>query len=196
MKKIIGIFIVFISFMQTMNAQDKEKYVSFVGQITEIESGAVMPEVTVTNETRNNTVFSKRNGFYSIVAAKGDIIRFSHVGFDPVYMRVNDSAKSKETIMVQMTKSDIAIDEVVVSMPSLDELNDYFMDVDVEADKSRELSEQNPDTFRILDKIEKPAPGGPVSFLKKAVFDKIKKKSRKKHKAKSLPKFKKKKKKK
>lgn len=180
---------------QTAFAQDEQqddlRYVSIAGQIKDTKTDDVLAGVKITNESRNNAVLSKRNGFYSIVAVTGDIIRFSHVGYEPIYMRVNQDAGSKETVMVKMDPSDIYLDEAVVGeLPSLDQLDEAFMALEVDKDISRELAEQNPETFRILNEIEEPAPGGPVSFLKKHVFDKIKEKSKKPGRSKKLPKFK------
>lgn len=170
--------------------QPEYRYVSIAGQIKDSETGDILSGVKITNETRNNANLSKGNGFYTIVAVTGDIIRFSHIGYAPIYMKVNQDAGSKETVMVEMDPTDIEIEAVDVRLPSLDELNEVFMAMEVDDDKSRELAERNPETFRILEEIEEPAPGGPVSFLKKHVFDKIKQKSKKKGRAKNLPKYK------
>lgn len=174
-----------------VDSKQEIQYVSIVGQITNSSTQEIITGVTVTNETRNNTVLSRKNGFYTIVAATGDIIRFSSVGFEPIYMKINDKASSKETVMVKMDPRDITIQEVVVGeLPAYDELNDVFMTMEIDEDLSRELAEKNPETFKILSEIEQPAPGGPVSFLKKEIFDKIKQKKRKKGRKKVLPTFK------
>ena len=197
MKRIYLILTVCLATFVSLNStsaqavKDSLRYVSIAGQIKNAQSGDILSGVKITNESRNNTVISKGNGFYSIVAVTGDIIRFTHVGYEPIYMKVNNDAGSTETVMVQMDPSDIYIEEVVVGeLPSLDELDEAFMALEVDDDKSRELAEKNPETFRILEEIEEPAPGGPVSFLKKHVFDKIKKKSKKPGRAKNLPKYK------
>ena len=188
-----------VNFAHSQNDQEQEtndqaedyRYVSIAGQIKDATSGDIISGVKITNETRNNANLSKQNGFYTIVAVTGDIIRFSHLGYEPIYMKVNQDAGSKETVMIEMDPSDVYIEEVVVgTLPSLDELNDAFMALDVDDDLSRELAEQNPDTFNILESIDEPAPAGPVSFLKKHVFDKIKQKKKKKGRAKELPKYK------
>lgn len=192
MRRFYFLFVLAFSFMSELTFSQEEdslRYVSIAGRIQNSETGEILPGVKITNETRNNSVLSKSNGFYSIVAVTGDIIRFSFVGYEPVYMKVNQSAKAKETVMVNLDPNDIYIEEVVVGeLPSLNELDEAFMALEIEEDKGRELAEKNPETFNILDEVEEPAPGGPVSFLKKHVFDKIKKKSKKPGRHKKLPK--------
>lgn len=179
---------------QLSKAQDDSlRYVNLAGQITDAKSGKILRGVKIYNETRDYGGLSKRNGFYTMVAVTGDIIRFSHVGYEPIYMRINQSASSKETVMVQMDENALYIEEVDVdaNLPSVDDLNDAFMEVEVTDDLNRELAEQNPETFTILSEIETPPPGGPVSFLKTHVFDKIKEKKKKPGRAKKLPTYKK-----
>ncbi len=185
---IILLVAVFIS--ETVLAQsDSVKYISIAGRIDDLDTGAPMGGVMIVNQTRNSEVLSKQNGFYSIVAAPGDIIRFSSVGYEPEYMRINPSNNTKATVMIHLKQDDYYIEEVIVSLPSESELNDYFMSLEVDEDPDRALAEANPETFKILDNIEEPPPGGPVSFLKDKVFDKMKKKKRKPSRSKSLPKY-------
>lgn len=201
MKRITNLLFVFVvllfigqkSLAQEENTEEQTeyRYVSIAGQIKDSKSDDVLSGVKITNETRNNAKLSNQEGFYTIVAVTGDIIRFSHIGYEPMYMKVNQTASSKETVMVELDPSDVYIEAIQVgALPSLDELDEAFMALEVEKNKSRELTERNPETFTILEEIEEPGPGGPVSFLKKHVFDKIKKKSKKKGRAKKLPKYK------
>jgi len=186
---IVFLFLLFFGF-QLQAQVEQEKYLSIAGRIVDLDSGDPMGGVKIVNETRNNIVASKINGFYSIVAAPGDIIRFTHVGYEPEYMRINQTESTKATVMIHLKQDDYYIEEVIVgNLPSADELNDYFMSLEVDADLSREIVEANPQTFKILDNIEEPPPGGPVSFLKKHVFDKLKQKKKKPGRTKNLPKY-------
>lgn len=176
---------------QTEEDDAELKLISIAGQIVDIDTGEAKGGVKVVNETRNQINASKVSGYYSIVAAPGDIIRFSHIGYEPEYMRINDFDGTKTFVKIHLTQDDYYIEEVIVGeLPSESELNDYFMSVDVGDDLSREIVEANPDTFKILDNIKEPPPGGPVSFLKKNVFDKIKKKKKKPGRTGKLPKYK------
>ncbi len=167
------------------------KLISIAGQVLDIETGEAIGGVKVVNQTRNQVIATKNSGFYSIVAAPGDIIRFSHVGYEPEYMRINEFEGTKTFVKIHLTEDAYYIEEVIVGeLPSESELNDYFMSVEVEDDISRDIVDANPETFKILDNIEEPPPGGPVSFLKKAVFDKIKKKKKKPGRSEKLPKYK------
>jgi len=180
---------------ETIEQSDSEpkelKLISIAGQTIDMESGDALGGVKIINETRNQTIASKVSGYYSIVAAPGDIIRFSHIGYEPEYMRINDFDGTKTFVKIHLTEDAYFIEEVIVGeLPSESELNDYFMSVDVGDDISREIVEANPETFKILDNIKEPPPGGPVSFLKKHVFDNIKKKKKKPGRSNKLPKYK------
>lgn len=170
--------------------EDSLRYVSISGLIKDEVNGEILRGVKIYNETREYGSLSKSNGFYTIVAVTGDIIRFSAVGYAPLYMQIEEEARTREIVSVNMEQSDVYIEEVVVGeLPALDQLNAAFMALDIDDDPGRELASRNPDTFNILDNIDTPAPRGPVSFLKKHVFDKIKQKKRKPGKAKKLPKY-------
>lgn len=192
MKQIQFLLVLFFGFYGSIAlAQDTEpKFLSIAGRIQDADSGEPLGGVRIINQTRNSEVLSKSNGFYSIVAAPGDVVRFSSIGFEPAYMKINETDNTKATVMIHLKPDAYYIEEVIVSLPSLNELNDYFMSLEVDDDMSRSLAEANPETFKILDNIEEPPPGGPVSFLKDAVFDKIKQKSKKPGRAKQLPKYK------
>lgn len=190
MKQYVLLFLmIFASCIAIAQEEENPKQlVSIVGKVTDKSTGEILSGVTVVNQHRNSSEYSKRNGFYSIVAAEGDIIRFTSVGYKPVYMRVNKEAGSRETIMIGMEPDVNMIDSVVVSLPSLDELNDALMSVDVGTDENRTLAENNENTFNILESIEE-APGkGPVTFVSDIINNKIKKKMRKPGRKKVLPK--------
>jgi len=197
MKRIIQIIAVIafvtIGAFQAEAQNDSLRYVNIAGRINDANTGKILRGVKIYNESRDYGQVSKNNGFYTLVVVTGDIIRFSHVGYEPVYMRINANADSKETIMIVMKESANYIEEVIVDadLPSESELGKAIMALDIDEDKGRELAEQNPDTFNILDTINTPPPGGPVSFLKKHVFDKIKEKKRKPGRKGKLPKYKK-----
>ncbi len=198
MKKLgiaLGFTLGFLVAVNAAKAQDDKqdyRYVSITGQIKDSKTGEILRGVKIYNESRSYGALSKQNGFYTIVAVTGDIIRFSHVGYEPLYMKINDNASTKETIGVELEENSIYIEEIIVGeLPSFEELDEVFMAYDVDEDQSRVLTENNPETFNILEEINEPGPRGPVSFLKKHVFDKIKEKKRKRGKAKSLPKYKK-----
>ena len=175
----------------TDEASQEVKLISIAGQIVDLDSSEAMGGVKVVNETRNQTIASTKSGYYSIVAGPGDIIRFSHVGYEPEYMRVNEFEGTKTFVKIHLKEDAYFIEEVIVGeLPSESELNEYFMSLDVDEDLSRAIVEANPETFRILDNIVEPPPGGPISFLKDKVFDKLKEKKKKPGRAKDLPKSK------
>ncbi len=193
MKHQTSLFLFIIAFVLPhlgWSQSDSVRYISIAGRIQDQESKEALGGVRIVNQTRNAEVLSKANGFYSIVGAPGDIIRFSSVGYEPEYMRLNDTGSSKATVMIYMNPDDYYIEEVIVSLPSESELNDYFMSLDVDEDLNQSIAEQNPETFNILDNIKEPPPGGPVSFLKDKVFDKMKQKKKKPKAAKKIPKYK------
>jgi len=188
-----GLLILILSFGAfTLQAQeDSLRYVSITGLIQEEGSNDIIRGVKVFNESREYGTLGRNNGFYTIVAVTGDIIRFSAVGYAPLYMKIENEARTKETINIKLEQSDIYIEDVIVDadLPTYEQLDEYFNSLDIDEDPGRELAERNPETFSILDSIDEPPPRGPVSFLKKHVFDKIKQKKRKPGKAKKLPKY-------
>src|SRR5690554_8056538 len=82
---------------QEANAQQK-KLVQFSGVIRHVNSDAIVPYVTVTNQSYRSQVFAANHqGYFSFVAHEGDTITFTSMGYAPVTFVIPRVGGSKYT---------------------------------------------------------------------------------------------------
>ena len=81
------------------------------GVVTEDEAGFTLPDVTVTNQSTLEEVFTDLDGAFSLQASEGDVILFSLDGYDDMSINYNNESSLNITMR---TSSSFQLDEVVV----------------------------------------------------------------------------------
>lgn len=125
-------------------AQEKP-LVQFSGIIYNVDSNVVVPYVTVTNKNKNNkTVSANFQGYFSFVAAQGDTILFSAVGYRREALVIPDMEGEKSyTVVVKMKPVVVNLPMVsVLPWASVDEFTKEFMSMKF-ADDDLEIAKKN-----------------------------------------------------
>lgn len=111
--------------------------VQFSGVIRNTNSDAVVPYVTIRNQSFQSQTFSANHqGYFSFVAHEGDTVLFTSMGYSPVELVIpHGIGESKYTADVRMTTDVIEL-EVVEPYPwaSVDEFNTAFMSLEIADD--------------------------------------------------------------
>jgi TonB-linked SusC/RagA family outer membrane protein len=108
-KKILLSFLLFsffIAFGQQVNAQ---KRINVKGVVISIDDGALLPGVSVVNETTKKGTSTDFDGVYSIKARIGEVLTFAYLGMKEMKIRVTSA-----TLNVKLESSSEALDEIVV----------------------------------------------------------------------------------
>ena len=144
-----------------MMAQEKSDLIQFSGvTVTEDEYGEMAPlaytTISVVGTTRGT--YSEVDGFFSIVAAKGDTMEFSRVGYQTVQHIIPDSLEQKFYSWYQvMSRDSILLPEAVIyPWPSREHYKIEFLALDV----SNELRQRAKDNLarEILDRMKTDVP--------------------------------------
>ena len=161
-------------------------YVQFSGKVIQFDDGEPIQGVRVTNMNRGTMAFSNAKGVFSIVVAPEDKVQLSHIGMNHEYVVIPQKTDSKMYREITLDIDPQEIEEVLVSgLPSLDELGDRLMAMDIDDDPARQLALNNPDMFNILDTIIAHEPAllafrngkvesSPISWFYEKVYKKIK----------------------
>jgi len=131
----------------TLSAQqEQDGLVQFSGMIVTEDYNQLIPVpyVNVIIEGSGRGTYSNLDGFFSIVAAKGDVVLFSAVGFKPVEYTIPDTLNSdRYTIYQMLTTDDVLLPETVVyPWPSREHFNLEFLAMNVN-DKLQDYAEEN-----------------------------------------------------
>jgi hypothetical protein len=107
MKKII-IFFLLIGNLTNVFAQQNERVIQFTGIVTAEERGELIPvpyaNVYMKNKSRGT--YSDMKGYFSFVAAKGEKIVFSSVGYQTIEITIPDTLTDTRYSVVQMLSKD------------------------------------------------------------------------------------------
>jgi hypothetical protein len=143
-----SITIILLFFVSTVFAQNENrssKLVQFSGMITDADSNAVVPYVTITNlsykEQKHNANYQ---GYFSFVARAGDSILFSAVGFtSKMVVLPNEIEDRKYTAKIQL-KSEIVYLQTVRVYPwaTVEEFTKEFLTMKV-ADDDMAIAKKN-----------------------------------------------------
>lgn len=128
-------------------AQAQEKpLVQFSGIIYNVDSNVVVPYVTVTNKNKNNkTVSANFQGYFSFVAAQGDTILFSAVGYRREALVIPNLEEEEKSYTVVVKMKPVVVNLPTVSVlpwASVDEFTKEFMSMKF-ADDDLEIAKKN-----------------------------------------------------
>lgn len=140
---IILLFLVATVFGQNENRSSK--LVQFSGIITDADSNAVVPYVTITNLSYKEQKYSANyQGYFSFVARAGDTILFSAVGFASTrFILPEEIAERKFTAMIKLKSEIVYLRAVRVSpWATVEEFTKDFLSMKV-ADDDMALAKKN-----------------------------------------------------
>lgn len=166
--------------------------VAVSGVVYEDRTNRTIPFATIQIMQTVEGTISSGNGFFSIVAEKGDTLRFSSVGYQPLLLPIPDTLSvSRITLMVPLIIDTILLDEAVVyPWPSRGQFREAFL-----ALETKEMNELQMMPIPGIRKLDNPVPiephpfWNPASFFYEEVFLKNINKLPKKKKSKELPKW-------
>jgi hypothetical protein len=152
--KLIPIILGFILFGSNVFAQKsaKEKlpqkgYIQFSGTVvSEDENGEILPlpyvNIGIVGTSRGT--YSEYDGFFSMVATKGDTIKFSRIGFKDATIVVPDTLNAVYYSWIQIMTSDSLLlpEAVIYPWPDREFYKIEFLAMDV-SDELRSRAEKN-----------------------------------------------------
>lgn len=140
LKKIAGVILICSMWTSFLFSQviASEKLVQFSGMVLDGTTSELWP-VPYTNiliVAKGRGTYSDFNGFFSIVAEKGDVIEFSAIGYKTQQFRIPDTLRDDRYSLVQlMTQDTINLPETVVfPWPSREHFKLEFLAMDVSSE--------------------------------------------------------------
>lgn len=130
--------IALLCFFAPIQAQEKEKeLIQLSGVILDADSLNPIPFTSVMISGTNRGTISDYYGFFSVVAAKGDTIVFSSLGYENNAFVVPDSIQSLRYSLIQVLTTDtIELQELVVyPWPTREQFKDAFINLDMTNDE-------------------------------------------------------------
>ena len=141
MKKILIFSILLISAAKSVMGQKAEQLIQFTGMVLADERGQLMPlpYANIYMKDRSRGSYSDMKGFFSFVAAKGEKVVFSCVGYRTTEIVIPDSLTDTRYSVVQMlTKDNVNLPATVIfPWPSREHLKVEFLAMDVKDELHR-----------------------------------------------------------
>ena len=146
------ILLFFVANVFAQNDIKSNKLVQFSGIITDADSNAVVPYVTITNLSNNAQIYAANyQGYFSFIVHPGDTVLFSAVGFTSKKLVLPLEIKEhKYTAMVQIKSEIIYLQTVRVNpWATIEEFNKDFLSMKV-ADDDMAIAKRNvsPESLR------------------------------------------------
>lgn len=132
----------------------KEDVVQFSGVVVTEEEGDIifLPYTNVAVLGTSRGTITESDGFFSIVAVKGETIVFSRIGYENANLVIPDTLSSDYYSVVQpLTKDTILLPEAVIyPWPSREHFKVEFLAMDV-TDELRQQAEENLDAATLVE---------------------------------------------
>lgn len=134
-----------VSFSANAQEPDGQQLIQFSGMIfTEVDGRlAPVPYATVAIPQKHRGTYSDYRGFFSIVVEKGDKVRFTCIGLQPVTVSVPDTlTQDRYSIIQLMTQDTFNLPELVIfPWPSKEHFKIEFLKMDVTPELQRRAVE-------------------------------------------------------
>src|SRR6185295_2281322 len=115
MKKIKAIVVICLFIAQGVVGQKTDKLVQLSGLVLTSDSLTGIPHATVIIRHQARGTFTNYQGFFLLVAALGDTIKFTGVGFRTETVVISDTlSKSKYSIIQLLTQDTVYLPETVI----------------------------------------------------------------------------------
>lgn len=128
---IIALFITNCVFSQ-------ESLIQFSGSILSAgrDSLQPIPFVLVKNKSRNSGAYSNNDGYYTLVAARGDTIEYSSIGFRKSrYIVPNDIKENKfYATQIMIRDTNMLPEAIIVPWKNVDDLKKAFVELKLDED--------------------------------------------------------------
>jgi hypothetical protein len=137
MRKWISILIFCSSLSIRAQVISPDSLIQFSGLVMTSDSLMAVPYAGIWSITRNNGTSCDYNGFFSFVAAKGDTIRISALGYkDQIFTIPTDLTETKYSVIQLLTRDTIFVAETIIyPWPSKEEFRDAFLALDIPDDE-------------------------------------------------------------
>lgn len=130
-------FLVLLLFFFTSSLlSQQQKLIQFSGLVLTSDSLMGIPYATVLIKGTNRGTVTDYQGFFSLVAAKNDIVEFSCLGFQPAQVVIPDTLINDKYSVVQLlTRDTIYLPETqIFPWPTKEQFRQAFMTLNIPAD--------------------------------------------------------------
>jgi len=147
MKYILSAIMLLIMFNVSIGQEQQDSVIQFSGLVvTEGEDGdaVVLPYTNIGVLGTSRGTNSDMDGYFSIVAKKGETVRFTRIGFKPVDYTIPDTLSQTFYYYIQiMSEDSILLPEAVIfPWPDREYFKYEFLAIDIN-DELREKAEEN-----------------------------------------------------
>lgn len=153
----LALFIFSFFFFTQAFSQDKtqkQAVVQFSGVVVTEEEGEIvfLPYTNVAVKGTSRGTITESDGFFSIVAVKGETIVFSRIGYENANLVIPDTLTADYYSIVQpLTKDTILLPEAVIyPWPSREHFKIEFLAMDI-TDELRQQAEENLDAITMAE---------------------------------------------
>lgn len=118
-------------------ATQKDSVVQLYGVVMTADSLQGLPAASIIVENKGRGTFTNDQGVFSIVVLKGDIIRFSSVGFKDKVISIPGNLKGNQYSVIQLMVNDTAYlpATILKARPTSAQFERDFVNTDVPADQ-------------------------------------------------------------
>lgn len=118
-------------------ATQKDSVVQLYGVVMTADSLQGLPAASVIVENKGRGTFTNDQGVFSIVVLKGDVIRFSSVGFKDKVINIPGNLKGNQYSVIQLMVNDTAYlpATILKARPTSAQFERDFVNTDVPADQ-------------------------------------------------------------
>ncbi len=118
--------------------RDQRDLIQFSGLVLTADSLEVLPFVTILNERDHRGTYTDLEGYFTLIARKGDTLRFLYIGYKTSYYIVPDTLSRQKYTMVKLMTEDTAyLDEAVIrALPTRELFDFYFVHAEIPDDDS------------------------------------------------------------
>ena len=136
MKKFIPLIAIFLLSVFKLSAQEKGELIQFSGLIMTSDSLTGIPYATVMIKESYRGTMSNYQGFFSLVAKKGDVVVFSSIGYKPVEFVLSDTLKESKYSIIQLLTSDTVYisPTVIYPWPTKEQFRQAFLALNIPDD--------------------------------------------------------------
>ena len=161
----IPLFLLFAGFLTAQTFPiDSSRVIQFSGKVVTEEGGEIidLPYTTIAVKGTSRGTYSGLDGFFSLVALKGEVIVFSRIGYKTIEYTVPDTMKNQLYSIIQIMSRDAILlpETVIYAWPSREHFDIEFLAMDV-SDAVLERARENLDEDLLINLRETlPADGG------------------------------------
>lgn len=139
------VLVLFVSMVFAQSQTKSKKLIQFSGIVTDVDSNAVVPYVTITNLSKNNEKYAANyKGYFSFIAHPTDTLLFSAVGFASTSLVLPEKINEHNfTAMVKLKPEIVYLRTVRINpWATLEEFNKDFLTMKV-ADDDMAIAQKN-----------------------------------------------------